>query len=105
MLVDLFKRIQLFLKRLGVHTRITPTKEMVEILVNAMVEVLSILAIATKEAQQSQPSKSYLCTSSNREILTLTRSLSEETVWKDGYRRRFQEVGRPDPSRGSDGNC
>ena len=60
MLVDLFERVQFFLKRLGVHTRITPTKEMTEILVNITVEVLSILAIATKEVQQSRTSKRYL---------------------------------------------
>ena len=60
MLVDLFERVQFFLKRLGVHTRITPTKDMAEILVKVMVEVLSILAIATKEVQQSRTSESCL---------------------------------------------
>ena len=55
-LVDLFERIQFFLKRLGVHTRISPTKDMVEILVKIMAEVLSILSIATKEMQQSRTS-------------------------------------------------
>jgi hypothetical protein len=58
--VDLFERIQFFLKRLGVHTRISPTEEMVEILVKIMAEVLSILSIATKEVQQSRTSK-LLC--------------------------------------------
>ncbi|KAH9177262.1 hypothetical protein EDB89DRAFT_1902501 [Lactarius sanguifluus] len=53
-LVDLFERIQFFLKRLGVHTRISPTKDMVEILVKIMAEVISILSIATKEMQQSK---------------------------------------------------
>ena len=60
MLVDLFERVQFFLKRLGVHTRFSPTKEMVEILVKIMAEVLSILAIATKEVQQSRTSESCL---------------------------------------------
>jgi hypothetical protein len=59
-LVDLFERIQFFLKRLGVHTRISPTGEMAEILVKIMAEVLSILSIATKEVQQSRTSK-LLC--------------------------------------------
>ncbi|KAN0142132.1 Ankyrin repeat-containing domain protein [Lactarius tabidus] len=59
-LVDLFERVQFFLKRLGVHaTRIAPNKDMAEILVKIMVEVLSILAIATKEVQQSR-TKTYL---------------------------------------------
>ncbi|KAH9003819.1 hypothetical protein EDB86DRAFT_2826379 [Lactarius hatsudake] len=58
-LVDLFERIQFFLKRLGVHTRISPTKDMVEILVKIMAEVIGILSIATKEMQQSK-AKIYL---------------------------------------------
>ncbi|KAH9012171.1 hypothetical protein EDB84DRAFT_970532 [Lactarius hengduanensis] len=53
-LVDLFERIQFFLKRLGVHTRISPTKDMVEILVKIMAEVIGILSIATKEMQRSK---------------------------------------------------
>ncbi|KAH9022764.1 hypothetical protein EDB85DRAFT_1895091 [Lactarius pseudohatsudake] len=53
-LVDLFERIQFFLKRLGVHTQISPTKDMVEILVKIVAEVLSILSIATKEMQRSR---------------------------------------------------
>ena len=55
-LVDLFERIQFFLKRLGVHTRISPTEGMAEILVKIMAEVLSILSIATEELQQSRTS-------------------------------------------------
>ncbi|KAH9027502.1 hypothetical protein EDB83DRAFT_2319659 [Lactarius deliciosus] len=58
-LVDLFERIQFFLKRLGVHTRISPTKDMVEILVKIMAEVIAILSIATNEMQQSK-AKIYL---------------------------------------------
>ena len=55
-LVDLFERIQFFLKRLGVHTDISSTKGMVEILVKIMAEVISIFSIATKEMQQSRTS-------------------------------------------------
>ncbi|KAI9435501.1 hypothetical protein H4582DRAFT_2130492, partial [Lactarius indigo] len=58
-LVDLFERIQFFLKRLGVHTRISPADDMAEILVKIMAEVISILSIATKEMQQSR-SKIYI---------------------------------------------
>ncbi|KAH9177260.1 hypothetical protein EDB89DRAFT_2240059, partial [Lactarius sanguifluus] len=57
-LVDLFERIQFFLKRLGVHTQISPTTDMIEILVKITAEVLSILSIATKEMQQSR-TKTY----------------------------------------------
>ncbi|KAH8986303.1 hypothetical protein EDB92DRAFT_2105325 [Lactarius akahatsu] len=51
-LVDLFQRIQFFLKRLGVHTQISPTNDMVEILVKIVAEVLNTLSIAMKEMQQ-----------------------------------------------------
>jgi hypothetical protein len=60
MLVDLFERIQFFLKRIGVHSQISPTQDMVEILAKIMAEVLSILSIATNEVQQSRTSKFYL---------------------------------------------
>ncbi|KAH9017607.1 hypothetical protein EDB85DRAFT_2278107 [Lactarius pseudohatsudake] len=58
-LVDLFERVQFFLKRLRVHTRISPTQDMMEILVKIMAEVISILSIATKEMQQSR-TKTYI---------------------------------------------
>jgi hypothetical protein len=59
-LIDLFERIQFFLKRLGVHTQISPTKDMVEILVKIMAETIFILSIATNEMQQSRASKLFL---------------------------------------------
>ena len=59
-LVDLFERIQFFLKRLGVYTQISPTSSMVEILVKIMAEVISVLAIATQEMQQNRGSRLFL---------------------------------------------
>ena len=59
-LVDLFERIRFFLKRLGVHTRISPTEDMVDINVKIMAEVLSILSIATKEMHQVRTRKQFL---------------------------------------------
>ncbi|KAF8262524.1 hypothetical protein EI94DRAFT_1704707 [Lactarius quietus] len=58
-LVDLFQRVQFFIKRLGVHTQISPTDEMVDMLANIMAEVITILSIATKEMQQSR-AETYL---------------------------------------------
>lgn len=59
-LVDLFERVQFFLKRLGVHAQISPTEDMVEILVKIMAEIISILSITTKEMQQSGASRLFL---------------------------------------------
>jgi hypothetical protein len=46
-----------FLKRLDVYTNIPPTPWMTEILVKIMVELLSVLALATKQIRQGRFSK------------------------------------------------
>ena len=48
-LIDLFNRIERFFGRLEIYTSITPTTAMTAIIVDIMAEVLTILAIATKE--------------------------------------------------------
>jgi hypothetical protein len=50
-LIDLFIRIEHFFRRLELYSGITPTIAMMDVIVDIMVEVLSILAIATKEAK------------------------------------------------------
>jgi hypothetical protein len=56
-LLDLFERIEHFFKRLETYTEMRPTGAMTDIIVKIMVEVLGILAIATKEVKQSRASK------------------------------------------------
>jgi hypothetical protein len=52
-----------FLSRLRVYTQITSSKmpEMKEIVVKILVEVLSILALATKEIKQGRLSELSIC--------------------------------------------
>ena len=50
-LVELFNRIERFFCRLEIHTSITPTTAMKDIIIEIMVEVLTILGIATKEVK------------------------------------------------------
>ena len=57
-LIDLFLSIESFFQRLEFYTGITPTLAMTDIIVDIMVEVLSILAIATKEAKDGRISES-----------------------------------------------
>jgi len=57
LLIDLFERIEDFFRRLEVYIEVQPTAEMLEIMVKIMVEVLFILAIATKEVKQSKTSE------------------------------------------------
>jgi hypothetical protein len=56
-LVDIFERIENFLRRLEVYVEVPPTPEMMDIIVKIMVEVLSILGIATKEIKQGVASE------------------------------------------------
>ena len=56
-LIDAFQRIEMFFRRLEVYIEVPATKEMMEIIVQILVEVLSILGIATKKIKESRMSK------------------------------------------------
>ena len=59
-LIDIFERIEMFFRRLEIYTEVPSTMEMMDIVIQIMVEVLSILGIATKEIKQGRMSKSIL---------------------------------------------
>jgi len=59
-LTDLLESIEHFLKRLDIYTKIPSTAAMDEIIVKIMVEVLSTLALATKELKQGRSSEFFL---------------------------------------------
>ena len=59
-LIDIFDRMENFFQRLEIYTRVSPPPEMIDITVKIMVEVLSILGIATKEMKQGRMSKLLL---------------------------------------------
>ena len=56
-LVDMFERIEKFFRRVEVYTEAQPTSGMMDIIIQIIVEVLSILGIATEEIKQSRLSK------------------------------------------------
>ncbi len=60
-LVDIFNRIEHFFRRLEIYTSISPTRAMSDIIVEIMVEVLTILAMATKEAKRGRISELMWC--------------------------------------------
>jgi hypothetical protein len=51
-------RIEGFFKRLESYTELRPTAAMTDVIVKIIIEVLSILAIATKEIKQGRSSES-----------------------------------------------
>lgn len=57
MLIDLFVRIENFFRRLDTYTEVSPTPPMLDIIVKIMVEVLTILAIATTDVKQKRASE------------------------------------------------
>ena len=50
----------MFFRRLDVYTGVPPTNEMMDLLIQIMAEVLSILGIATKEINQGRMSEYFL---------------------------------------------
>ena len=56
-LMDIFERIEIFSRRLEIYTEVPQTTEMMDLVIKIMVEVLSILAIATKEIKQGRASE------------------------------------------------
>jgi hypothetical protein len=58
MVVDLFERIEFFFRRLEAYNEVPPTAAMTDIITKIMVEVLTILGIATKEIKQGRGSQS-----------------------------------------------
>ena len=57
-LVDLLESIEHFLNRLDIYTRIPPTVPMTEMVVKILVELLSTLALATKQMKEGKSSES-----------------------------------------------
>jgi hypothetical protein len=56
-LIDIFVRMEGFFKRLELYTEVPPTVAMTNVIVKIMIEILSILAIATKEIRQGRSSE------------------------------------------------
>ena len=60
MLIDIFVRIENSFKRLESYTEVPPTPAMTDVSVKVMIEVLSILAIATEEINLGRSSELML---------------------------------------------
>ena len=56
-LVDVFERIECFFRRLEIYAQVPPTTEMMDTIIQIIVEVFSVLGIATKEIKQSRISE------------------------------------------------
>jgi hypothetical protein len=57
-LIDLLESIEHFLHRLDIYAKIPPTVGMTEMIVKILVELLSTLAVVTKQIKQGKSSES-----------------------------------------------
>ena len=58
LLLELFESIENFLRRLDIYTKIPPTVAMTDMVIKILVELLSTLALATKQIKQGKSSES-----------------------------------------------
>jgi hypothetical protein len=56
-LLDLFECLGNFLKRLDIYTNIPPSPIMTDLIIKIMLELLRVLALATKQIRQGRFSK------------------------------------------------
>jgi len=56
-LLDLLESIEHFMNRLDIYTRVPSTGAMTEVIVKIMVEMISTLALVTKQIKQKRPSE------------------------------------------------
>lgn len=57
--MDIFERIENVFRRLETYVELPPTMEMTDVIVNVMVQVLLVLALATKEFKQGKTSELF----------------------------------------------
>ena len=77
-LVDIFECIENFLSRLKIYTEINPTPAMIETMIKLMVEMLAVLALATKQIRQGRLSTSCsICPNDNRWFDLSQRNLQD----------------------------
>ncbi|KAH9979208.1 hypothetical protein BJV77DRAFT_1154339, partial [Russula vinacea] len=96
-LIDIFVRIECFFKRLESYTEVRPTAAMSDVIVKIIIEVLSILAIATKEIKQGRSKKflKKLLGKNNLEdaLKKLDTLTMEELGWRSRKRGRYSQQG------------
>ena len=56
-LVNLLESMAHFMNRLDIYTRVPLTRAMTEMIVKIMVEIISTLALVTKQIKQNRPSE------------------------------------------------
>ena len=89
-LAELFEHIGFFFQRLEAYTEATPTAAMTDIIIEIMVEVLKIFAIATKELKQGSASEfwtAYVWISTQVRVEKFLKRVTGRTDLEDAVKR------------------
>jgi hypothetical protein len=89
-LVDLLESIEHFLMRLDIYTHIPHTPALDEMVVKIIVELLSTLALVTKELKQGRTSK--YTPIEELPYSTQRRKVCKKAFWREGHRGGAPEV-------------
>jgi hypothetical protein len=92
-LANLLESVEHFLNRLDIYTKIPPMVSMTEMIIKILVELLSILALATKQLQQGKLSESVLSEILYRLTMQRRSPCQEEAPRGEGHRGSTSEVG------------
>ena len=80
-LVNLLESIEDFLKRVDIYTRIPPTPAMDEIVFDVIVELLNVLALATRKLKRGRSSESIFAHA------LLPYSAQRSQICKESFRK------------------
>jgi hypothetical protein len=90
-LVDLFASFENFLSRLNIYTGIPLTPALTNVLVKIIVELVSTLALATKQVKQGRFSEFVLVVTTVDSMKI--REIHGEASGREGHRSDDREVG------------
>ena len=90
-LIDLFASFETFLSRLSIYAEIPPAPALTNVLVKIIVELISTLALATKQVKQRRFSEFVL-------VVTTIDSMGRREIYRkasrrEGYRGDDPEIG------------
>ena len=100
-LVDIFECIETFLSRLKIYAGIQPTPALTQMVIKILVELLGVLALATKQINQGRLSTSgsiFLGSDVNRWVDPLQRNL-QGNYWERKTSNWFFSASIDSPSR------
>jgi len=98
-LVDIFECIENFTSRLKVYMEIKLTPAMIETMIKIMVEMLAVLALATKQMSQGRLSTPFTICPDGNEWFDLPQRNLQESYWERETSNQFFIVSIDSPSR------